>query len=146
MFPKFECRLPSKEIRWELTRYNFCTPLFHTKRCAKAFINRNPMKKVAFFMSCRHARYKSEEIAPTGCLAILWPPRNMQFLSFWGTQDYNFGHFWKARTILILKLSLLLIFDKNLPQLCSLETGNQNLKLTFLRGHKKSSYPQTIIS
>ena len=26
-FSKFRCRLPSKEIRWELTRYNFCTPL-----------------------------------------------------------------------------------------------------------------------
>ena len=63
-FPKFQWRLPSKEIRWELTRYNFCTPLSHTKRCAKAFIHGNPMKKVAFFMPHRHARYKSEEIAP----------------------------------------------------------------------------------
>ena len=63
-FPKFQCRLPSKEKRWELTRYNFCTPLSHTKRCAKAFIHRNPGEKVAFFMSRRHARYKSEEIAP----------------------------------------------------------------------------------
>ena len=26
------------------------------------------MKKVAFFMSRRHARYKSEEIAPSICL------------------------------------------------------------------------------
>ena len=65
-FQKFQCRLPSKEKRWELTRYNFCTPLSHTKRCAKAFIHRNPGEKVAFFMSRRHARYKSEEIAPSG--------------------------------------------------------------------------------
>ena len=64
-FPKFQWRLPNKEIRWELTRYNFCTPLSHTKRCAKAFIHRNPTKKVAFFMSRRHAWYKSEEIAPS---------------------------------------------------------------------------------
>ena len=63
-FPKFQWRLLSTEIRWELTRYNFCTPISHTKRCAKAFIHRNPMKKVAFLMSRRHARYKSEEIAP----------------------------------------------------------------------------------
>ena len=65
-FQKFQCRLPSKEKRWELTRYNFCTPLSHTKRCAKAFIHRKPGEKVAFFMSRRHARYKSEEIAPGG--------------------------------------------------------------------------------
>ena len=74
-FQKFQCRLPSKEKRWELTHYNFCTPLSHTKRCAKAFIHRKPGGKVAFFMSRRHARYKSEEIAPYVCnIEVTWNP------------------------------------------------------------------------
>ena len=51
----------------------------------------------------------------TGCLTILWPLRNLQFLSFWDNLDQNFEHFRKARTILNSKLSLLLIFDENLP-------------------------------
>ena len=52
-FPKFQCRLPSKEIRWELTHYNFFTALSHTKRYAKAFIHKKNQEKVAFFMSRR---------------------------------------------------------------------------------------------
>ena len=45
---KFQCWLPSIEMRWELTCYNFCTALPHTKRHAKAFVHRNPRKKWYF--------------------------------------------------------------------------------------------------
>ena len=40
-FPKFQCTLPSIEIRWEweLTRYNFYTQLPYLKGYTQAFIH-----------------------------------------------------------------------------------------------------------